>query len=195
MKTGSSVDSILLNKFQKASDWMQDNLGYNNFAIARCLRIAMIISFIIREILSLLKGIDSSEIIVMACSIIVIIKMDFILRRAQHSLQNNPAFKNPVVSEYAVTRIMIQFVGIAAFGFLIKHLYYIVNPSVNYTEQLDQCKEFFWDLFGILMFFVAYFSSCTPKPYKTSKAKKLLEQASERLIQNAATPFPKAAFS
>jgi hypothetical protein len=180
MKTRSSVDLILLNKFQKASDWMQDNLGYNNFAIARCLRIAMIISFIIREILSILKGIDSSEIIVMACSIMVIIKMDFILRRAQHSLQNNPAFKNPVVSEYAVTRIMIQFVGIAAFGFLIKHLYYIVNPSVNYTEQL---------------FFVAYFSSCTPKPYKTSKAKKLLEQASERLMQSAATPFREAAFS
>ena len=190
MKTGSSVDLIILNKFQKVSDWTQDNFGYNNFIIARFLRIAMIISFVIREVLSFLKGIDSSEIIVMACSIIVIIKMDFILRRAQHSLQNNPAFKNPVVSEYAVTRILIQFVGVAAFGFLIKHLYYIVNPSVNYTDQFDQCKDFFWDLFGTLLFFVAYFSSCTPKPYKTSKAKKLLEQTSERLRQSAVTPLP-----
>ena len=190
MKSGSSVDLILLNKFQKVSDWMQDNFGYNNFAIARFLRIAMIISFVIREVLSFLKGIDSSEIIVMACSIMVIIKMDFILRRAQHSLQNNPAFKNPIVSEYAVTRILIQFVGVAAFGFLIKHLYYIVNPSINYADQLDQCKDFFWDLFGTLMFLVAYFSSCTPKPYKTSKAKKLLEQTSERLAQSAVMPLP-----
>ncbi|MDE3185367.1 MAG: hypothetical protein KGM16_18285 [Bacteroidota bacterium] len=190
MKSGSSVDLILLNKFQKVSDWMQDNFGYNNFAIARFLRIAMIISFVIREVLSFLKGIDSSEIIVMACSIMVIIKMDFILRRAQQSLQNNPAFKNPIVSEYAVTRILIQFVGVAAFGFLIKHLYYIVNPSINYADQLDQCKDFFWDLFGTLMFLVAYFSSCTPKPYKTSKAKKLLEQTSERLAQSAVMPLP-----
>lgn len=185
MKTGTSVDLILLNKFQKASDWMQDNFGYDNFTIARFLRIAMIISFVIREVLSFVKGIDSSEIIVMACSVMIIIKIELILKRAQNTSQNNPTFKNPIVNEYVFARILIQFVGIAAFGFLIKHLYYIITPSVNYTEQYYQCKEFFWDLFGILMFFVAYFSSCTPKPYKTSKVKKLLGQTLIPLAKEA----------
>jgi lysylphosphatidylglycerol synthetase-like protein (DUF2156 family) len=194
MKSGYSIDLVLLGKFQKASDWMQDCLGYNNFVIAGFLRIAMIVSLAIREVLSFIKGIDASEIVVAACSVMVIIKMESILRRAQQRVKNNPAFKNPVVSEYAVTRVLMQFVGVVAFGFLLKHLYYIVNPSVNYAEQFDHCKEFFWNLFGVLMFFVAYFSSCTPKPYKTSKAKKLIEEANDRIRQSAATLSPKAAF-
>ena len=194
MKSGYSIDLVLLCKFQKASDWMQDRLGYNNFAIAGFLRIAMIVSLAIREVLSFIEGIDASEIVVAACSVMVIIKMESILRRAQQGVKNNPAFKNPVVSEYAVTRVLMQFVGVVAFGFLLKHLYYIVNPSVNYAEQFDHCKEFFWNLFGVLMFFVAYFSSCTPKPYKTSKAKKLIEEASDRIRQSAATLSPKAAY-
>lgn len=189
MKKGYSLDLILLGKFQRISDWVQEYFGYNNFAIAKFLRIAMIISFIIREVLSFMKGMESSEIVVMACSVMIIIKMEFISRRAQQSLENNPAFKNPVVSEYAITRVLIQFVGVAAFGFLIKHLYYILNPSLNYTEQYIQCKEFFWDIFGMLMFFVAYFSSCTPKPYKPSKARKFIEKTSDR-IQGIATHTP-----
>lgn len=168
---------------------MQDHLGYNNFDIARFLRIAMIISFIIREILSFFKGIEGSEIIVITCSLIIIIKTEIILYRAQQSVKSNPGFINPATSEYGVTRLMIQFVGVAAFGLLINHLYYIINPSLNLTEQYHQWQEFFWDLFGMLMFFVVYFSSCTPKPYKPSKAKKLIEQATDRIRQSVATPM------
>jgi hypothetical protein len=189
MKAGNSIDLILLGKFQKASDWMQDNFGYTNFDIARFLRIAMIISFIIREVLSFLKGIDVSEVIVMVCSLMVIVKTELILSRAQQSVQKNPAFINPVVSEYAITRLIMQLVGMAAFGLLLKHLYYILNPSVIVTEQYYQWKEFFWDIFGMLMFFVSYFSSCTPKPYKPSKAKKLIEQTVDRLRQSVASPM------
>jgi hypothetical protein len=189
MKAGNSIDLILLGKFQKASDWMQDNFGYTNFDIARFLRIAMIISFIIREVLSFLKGIDVSEVIVMVCSLMVIVKTELILSRAQQSIQKNPAFINPVVSEYAITRLIMQLVGMAAFGLLLKHLYYILNPSVIVTEQYYQWKEFFWDIFGMLMFFVSYFSSCTPKPYKPSKAKKLIEQTVDRLRQSVASPM------
>ena len=191
MKTGNSIDIILLRKFQKASDWMQDHLGYNNFDIARFLRIVMIISFIIREILSFSKGIDGSEIIVIICSLIIIIKTELILYRAQQSVKSNPAFVNPAASEYAVTRLMMQFVGAAAFGLLVKHLYYIINPPVNLTEQYYQWKEFFWDLFGTLMFFVAYFSSCTPKPYKPGKVKKFIEQTAGRIRQSVTAPVPK----
>jgi ABC-type multidrug transport system fused ATPase/permease subunit len=189
MKTGYSIDLILLGKFQKISNWAQEHFGYNNFVLARFLRIVMIIAFIIREALSFIKGIDSTEIVVMVCSVMIIVKMDLISRRAQQSLENNPTFKNPVVSEYAVSRVLIQFVGMAAFGFLIKHLYYIINPSVNYMDQYDQCKEFFWDFFGMLMFFVAYFSSCTPNPYKPSKARKFIEKTSDR-IQSTGTHSP-----
>jgi hypothetical protein len=179
MKAGFSIDLVLLSKFQKLSDWVQDHVGYNNFAIARGLRVAMIIALAVREVLSFLKGIDPAELVVIASSVMVMFKISSMSYRAQQSLKNNPEFKNPVVSEFAVTRVLIQFVGIAAFGFLLNHLYHIINPSVNYGEQFDQCKEFFWDLFGTLMFFATYFSSCTPKPYKPSKARKLIEKAGQ----------------
>jgi len=179
MKAGFSIDLVLLGKFQKFSDWVQDHFGYNNFAIARGLRIAMIIALVVREVLSFMKGIDPAEFVVIASSVMVMFKIKTMSYRAQESLKNNPQFKNPAVSEFAVTRVLIQFVGIAAFGFLLNHLYYIINPSVNYAEQFDQCKEFSWDAFGTLMFFATYFSSCTPKPYKPSKAKRLFERAND----------------
>ncbi len=193
MKAGNSTDLILLGKFQKASDWMQDYFGYNNFNIARFLRIAMIISFLIREVLSFFNGIKTTEIIVIICSVIIIIKMEFILRRAQQSVKKNPSFINPVVSEYAVTRLIMQFIGMAAFGLLIKNLYYIINSPVSLAGQYDQWKEFFWDLFGTLMFFVAYFGSCTPKPYEPCKVKKFIEQITDGISQRVKVPLPKLA--
>ncbi len=191
MKAGNSIDIIVLGKFQKASDWMQDYFGFDNFNIAKFLRIAMIISFTIREVLSFRNGTDISEIIVIACSASVLIKMELILYQAQQSLKKNPSFMNPVVNDYSVTRVMMLFIGLIAFGLLIKHLYYIINPSISLTEQYYEWREFFWDLFGLLMFFVAYFGSCTPKPYKPSKAKNLIEQITNGIRQRVASPLPK----
>ncbi len=191
MKAGNSIDLIVLGKFQKASDWMQDYFGFNNFNVAKFLRIAMIISLIIREVLVFRNGIDASEIIVIACSASILIKIELILYRAQQSLKKNPSFMNPIVNDYSVTRVMMQFIGLVTFGLLVKHLYYIINPSVSLTEEYYQWREFFWDLFGLLMFFVAYFGSCTPKPYKPSKAKKLIEQITNGIRQRIAAPLPK----
>jgi hypothetical protein len=194
MKGGNSTDLILLGKFQKASDWMQDYFGYNNFNIARFLRIVMIISFFIREVLSFLNGIKATEIIVITCSVMIVIKIELILNRAQQSVRKNPSFINPVVSEYAITRLIMQFIGMAAFGLLIKNLYYIINSPVSLAgQQYDLWKEFFWDLFGTLMFFVAYFGSCTPKPYKPGKVKKFIEQITDGISQRVAAPLPRLA--
>ena len=197
MKKGYSIDSLLLEKFQKASDWAQDYFGYNNFAIAKFLRIVMVIAFMLREAISLFRGIDSSEITIIICSVMIIVKMESISRKAEQDLKNKSGLMNNAVSEYAVTRIIMQLVAIAAFGFFIKHLYYILNPSViGIQKQYGEWKELFWDTFGMLMFFVAYFSSCTPKPYKPSKARKLIEDANNRVMQSMATsPSPKTALA
>jgi hypothetical protein len=191
VKKRNSIDLFLLGKFQKIADWFQDLVGINNFAIARFLHFTMIISFLVREALSIMQGIDGSEIAVIACSLMVLVKMELILNRGQQSVKKNPAFMNPVVSEYALTRLIMQMLGIASFGLLIKHGYYILNPSVNVAAQLYQWREFSWDLFGTLMFFVVYFSSCTPKPYKPSKTRKLAEAAADKMREAASAPLSK----
>lgn len=145
----------------------------------------MIISFVLREVISFLNGLDSMEIVIIACSATVIVKMEFLSHKAEQGLKNRYGLINPAVSEYAITRIMMQFVSVAAFGFLMKHLYYVLTPSVVIDKQFDEWKELFWDVFGILIFFVAYFSSCTPKPYKPNKARKLIE--SNKITLSTAT--------
>lgn len=182
MESGYSIDLFLLQKFQNVSDWMQDYLGFNNFAIAKLLKIAMIMSFLLREALSFINGVDNSEIIVLISSLVIIVKIEFLSTKAEQSVKNKHGIINPAVIEYAATRIIMQFVAIAAFGFLIKHLCYILTPSVTVITQFNEWKELFWDIFGMLIFFVTYFSSCTPKPYKPSKARKFIESFSSKEI-------------
>jgi len=172
MKKGYLVDLLLLNKFQKIADLVQNHFGYNNFAIAKLLRMAMVLALALRVMISFLSGIDSGDIIIIASSVMVLIKMEAIANNAKKSLRNSEGLMNPVVGQYAGTRIIIQFVALAAFGFLVIHLYYILNPSfTTFDKQLNDWKELCWDVFGILLFPVAYFSSCTPKPYDPSKAR------------------------
>lgn len=178
------VDSYLLNKFQSISDWMQDTVGINNFTIAKLLRFIMVISFAFREVFAFIDGTNKTEFIVIASSVMIIVKMEILSRKAEQSIKNKHGLINPVVSEYATTRMLMQLVAFVAFGFFIKHLFYIVNPSVNIKELYNQWKELFWDVFGITILFVAYFSSCTPKPYKPSKSRKLIESINRRVEQS-----------
>lgn len=186
MEKAYLIDLILLKKFQRISDWVQDHLGHNNFAIAKFLRAAMAVALLLREVISFRKGMDGTEIIIVACSAAIIIKMKFIAHNAEQVLKTKNELMNPVVNQYAVARIIIQFVALAAFGYLLVYLYYIVNqPFMIVDKWYDEWKELFWNFFGVLIFPVAYFSSCTPRPYKTSKNRKHIERS--KLTQTVAS--------
>jgi len=175
MNKGYLIDLAFLNKFQKLSDWIQGYLGWNNFAVAKFLRILMWISLLMREFVSFRDGIDSMEVVIIICSITVIMKMEFMAHKAERSLKNKNGLMNPAVNQYANARIIMQFVALAAFGFLIIHLYYIFSPSLTAVEKpYHDWKELLWDIFGVLIFPVSYFSSCTPKPYNPRKERKLV---------------------
>ena len=193
-ETYFSIDGYLLSKFQKMSDWMQDAIGINNFIIAKALRFILVIFFALREVFAFLNGTNNMEFVVIASSVMLIVKMELLSRKAEQSVKNKYGLINSAVSEYATTRMLMQLVALAAFGFLIKHLLFIVNSSVSITEQYNEWKELFWDAFGITLFFVAYFSSCTPKPYKPGKARKLLEALNSRVTNNVKTLSPETSF-
>jgi hypothetical protein len=190
MEKGYLIDFILLKKFQKMSDWIQGHVGHDNFAIAKLLRFIMVVALLLREVISFSKGIEATEIIVAASSTIIILKMRFIARNAEQVLKEKNGLMNPVANQYAAARIVVQFVSLAAFGFLVVHLFYtlsqtFVSPERWYVEG----KELLWYFFGVLIFPVVYFSSCTPRPYNTSKARKFIQN--NKLRQSVAPVMAK----
>ncbi len=195
MKSGYSIDLLLLKRFQSASDWTQDHFGYDNFSIAKFLRTMMIIAFIFREVIACIQGIDIKEIVVMACSVTIIVKMEYMLHSARESLKNKSEFMNSAVIEYAVTRIIVLLIAITAFCFFLSHLYTISISTQSVTQLYGDWKELCWDIFGILLFFVAYFNSCTPKPYKPGKLRRFIQNTTERMRLSTTPPTPKAALS
>lgn len=192
MKPGYSIDLFLLKKFQGVSDWVQDHFGYDNFTIARFLRTIMVIAFIFREVIACIQGIDFKEIVIMACSVTIIVKIEYMLHAARESLKNKYELMNSAVIEYATTRVVMLLIAIVAFCFFLSHLYIISVSQQNVTQLYNDWKELCWDAFGMLLFFVAYFNSCTPKPYKPGKLKRFITNIMDgtRLSSNTATPKP-----
>jgi hypothetical protein len=193
MKSGYSIDLFLLKKFQSISDWIQDYFGYDNFVIARFLRTIMITAFIFREVIACIQGIDVKEVAIMACSITIIVKIEYMLHSARESLKNKHELMNSAVVEYATTRIIMLLIATTSFGFFLSHLYSISTSVQSITRQYNDWKELCWDTFGMLLFLVAYFNSCTPKPYKPGKLKKFAQNTVERMRLGITPPAPKTA--
>ena len=174
MQSAYSIDLKLLNKFQKVTEWVQQFSGYDNFMAARVLRILMICCFLVREVIAFMQGMDIAELIIIACSITVISKMFFMQRTAEDALRNNNKLMNPTIVDFALTRIIIQFVAIGGFGFLVNHIYNIINFKIGIVVTANEVKDLCWDMFAILLFLVVYFNSCTPKPFDMIKKRKPL---------------------
>jgi hypothetical protein len=195
MKSGHTIDLFLLKKFQSVSDWVHEYFGYDNFVIARFLRIIMVIAFIFREVIACIQGIDVKEVAIMVCSVTIIIKIEYMLHSARESLKNKYELMNSAVIEYATTRIIMILIAMTSFGFFLSHLYSISISVQNITQQYNDWKELCWDTFGMLLFLVAYFNSCTPKPYKPGKLKKFVQNTIDRIRLGITPPAPKTVLS
>src|SRR5215831_16375794 len=134
MKSGHSIDLFLLKKFQLISDWVQDYFGYDNFVVARFLRTIMVIAFIFREVIACIQGIDVKAILIMACSVTIIMKIEYMMHAARESVKNKHDFMNPVVVQYATTRIIMLLIAITSFGYFLSHLYTISASTQNVTQ-------------------------------------------------------------
>jgi hypothetical protein len=187
MQTIPQYDLFLLNKFQLMSDFFQDWFGLNNFDIAKYLRIVMIICFMVK-ISFLLLGVFSTLIpFEFLYSIVIILSTGKIIRETEQSVKNNPVFTNPAVIRYVTFRLLLGIITLLSLIFVISHFSGVLNPGTK-NQQYSNWGGLFSNLADIFSFMVVYFSSCTPKPYKPSRARKLMLKAIELIRSLGKTP-------
>lgn len=173
-----SLDTLLLQMFQKISDWFQDWIGVDNFKIARFL---LVIQAIIH-----VASITLAYIILDADVFTAILAVGLVLmsRNAYAAIimfeekqKNSPNFLNQAV--YLLASERTSSIVYAAFAMI---------PIIGMFQSLDTPHDLkllgkvfvtFLSFIGIIKVIIYYFISCTPKPKKPSKIKQLVNKISE----------------
>ncbi|MCI5050727.1 MAG: hypothetical protein MRY57_00245 [Candidatus Pacebacteria bacterium] len=174
------IDSYVLNKFQKISDFVQDWFGVDNFKIAQIAFHLYVITNLLNE---LFEFKELGSIFWLCIGIIFFfiffIVYRFLLRITQSAYSSNPQFQNRL----GTTGTIIGMFRCYFFVFLVLSLFFlffhlghehvpknagdIVYP--NYLRFISFLEQLFEVCF-------VYFISCTPKPKKPSKFKKFIEK-------------------
>ncbi len=182
MKT---IDRFLLGKFQAFSDFFQDLVGVNNFWLARLsLVVASLISAFIVCLIFFLPIYSSMVKIIIT---IIFTSIGFMCVRIfsavvdaieQQCFENKTSRNNLEVSMMP-GRIFFLFMCLAVIVFLV---YMIMNmPPINSESLIDNIAIVAGMIHWIFVTCFLYLLSCTPKPPKTSKVKKLFKKLSQAL--------------
>lgn len=178
---GNSIDVFLLNKFQRISDWSQDWFGINNFKIAKLFWAITMLLLILQTVVSFLQKIDLLHIIVMLIVGSYIIILGVIFNNAEEICKNNPVFQNPQAVRLSPIRLFWFFMSAMCCLMLPSYIYHFIYIASTNNEQYKSLEFLFINIKDIALLFLMYFGSCTPKPYKPSKVKKLVEKAKEAI--------------
>lgn len=193
METKPSIDLFLINKFQKISDWSQDWFGIDCFGIARFFRNAVIVAYAARTFFTFMVKTDGWAIIGIFNSLLITLYVSFMLRYAERSVRNNPVFSNPLVIRFALFRTLWQFITIMALMMFPVAIFGVTQPFQNNEDMYKKWTTFAISFSDILIFLTLHFGSCTPKPHKPSKVRKLIEKAKES-ISRLRSPVLKPAY-
>lgn len=193
METKPSIDLFLINKFQKISDWSQDWFGIDCFDIAIFFRNAVIVAYAAKAFFTFMAGIGGLGIIYIVNELFITLYVSWMIHYAQNSVRNNPVFTNPVVMRFAFFRMLWQFITIMAIIMFFTNIVKVMQPSADNKEMYIKWKELVWNLADMFIFLILYFGACTPKPYKPSKVRKLIEKAKES-ISRLRSPVLKPAY-
>ena len=120
METNFSIDSLLLNKFQRISDWVQEYFGYDNFDIARLCNVIMFILWIPRLIFNILSGLKGFDYFTLPMAIIFCYAIKILTNKVELEVRNNPIFTNYAVLRYSFLRTIARFILVMATIFFDK---------------------------------------------------------------------------
>lgn len=190
MNTILNIDALMLNKIQQICDWFQDWFGIDNFTIAKIVRIIVIIFFAILITCSFLRGVVLIDGLYFFTFSTMIFFFSMIFKEGEENCKNNPSFGNPLVIKLGVVRSILLLLSFVLVLFLPKNIYFLATYNIADKEFYSQLESFILGIRDILFSLYLYFGSCTPKPPKTSKVKKLLGKEMELF-----SPSPSPAFS
>lgn len=171
----SSFDQLILKKFQLIQDWFQVNFGINNFIIAKLLWVISVLFFVLRIYFVFLRGIGFIDIYILPINAFLFFLLFKFSQRSEKFCKDYPEYKNTAKSNYffyclRIVTILMVITSLPTF------IYFFI-PSVYYHNIVI----LYWNVSDILLFSFVYFVSCTPKPYQTSKAKKLFRKGIEAI--------------
>jgi len=174
----TNIDSFLLNKFQKFSDWSQDTFGVNNFILAKvmtCISAPAMVGQIIY--FAMIKYNFFGAFFQTLTLIFLGLIFNDIVKGGEKRVNESPEFANDLVIKLRFLRLLYVFIFFLTLSGLPEIVSYFVS---NYSEPLEFYKYIYFamdDIEDTAFLLLAYFMSCTPKPPKPSKLKKLLDKA------------------
>lgn len=178
------LDTPILNKFQQISDWSQDWFGITNFSIVKFCAPTCLILLSSEFLYYLIIKNDVFYFTLGLLFSIGIISTNQMIKAAAIYCKENPEQQNPLIIELRERRPISLLICILVIMLLVVR--WKTTPIAD-VQDVDK----FFDLFFATNFDVGYviyviflhFGSCTPKPYKTSRAKKF----AQNLIAKART--------
>ena len=187
MKILKKLDSYILKKFQSFTDWLEHSIGVSCFSFAKiCLGLAMC-SFINGVLYD--KKLNHDGLFMLAFGIIMFAISYAIWRmiaNAQKTTRANPVYKNKLEEKLYSERIVV--IAMLLFSLSIITILFALKNSVKGEEVNEYYSSMkFLILLAFASFFLVctlYSMSCTPKPPRVSKLRKIVDGIRNLLHQN-----------
>lgn len=172
MKQISPVDTFLLKKFQQISNWSQDWFGYDNFKLARFLRIIMLCFFVLRGLFIFLQDKMSGGGKAILCMfVLLMLGAEFMLQTTEKRVRSNPELPNQAAVIYQMPRFMLRFLALFALCNLYPHVLDLIHLSKIKEPLYHNYEMVCSSLADLFLISVFYLASCTPRPYKPGRIK------------------------
>lgn len=188
-----NFDTLILNKFQKMSDIIQDWMGWNSLSLSKISLFLFSVFYLFEAFSWFLFVHGEGWRLAFALLLISFLSFQFYFGwflRAKNSDHNNTAFKNPLVIQYLFLRLAWNFIGLI--NFLRSLSLVLFTDCLNDEGGSYFLAEIFSLFHNIFVFAFVYFVSCTPRPKKPSKIKKAVSKLGEKISSVGAKPAPVA---
>jgi len=165
----NKLDSVILERFQRISDWFQTWTGLTNFHLAKfCLSV----SFFVATFSEVCKKNNSSflDILTFAAGILSYGFILYQIETGEKECYKNKDFQSSLAIGLSSFRILLlYFSG----GLFVGRIIPIITGTYD---------AFYFEAAHTLMFLASYFASCTPKPRSTSKIKEFIGKLQTKLV-------------
>ena len=176
------IDMYLLSKFQRISDWSQDNFGLNNFAIARIFIVLMSLFYIFDLYFCYYVHPNVIGWLNLGLFPVYITIINAVFSATENISNQNSLFKNIQENSIQPTRIIMIIILLPMSIIALRiNSYELFFVNLDNALCLVNYREICSSICSILFVIYIYFGCCTPKPPKKSRLKKAIEKISEKL--------------
>ncbi len=178
MFSTTDIDIILLNKFQKVSDWFQDIFGINNFTLAKAM-VFISAPALVGQVVY--YAFVTQNFLAATFQTLTLIFLGFIANQINIANRIQDGTNSGFLNQAAINLRFVRLIYVLVFCFTLIELPDLIGYFVSKYSDPSEFYRYIYiamdDVEDTAFLFLVYFMSCTPKPPKKSKLKKALEKA------------------